>query len=445
MIDILVISLVVSAVVALAMWRLDWALGLVIFLLPFYVIRFTLGEIPFTMTEIALITLAIVFFGRRRLYRLSFLKEALDRVPFKIPLIIFLVMASWSVVVSPVRYEALGVWRAYFIEAVIFFFIFVNVVRCEREQKTIMVALGAVALMVSLYAIIQNFTGLNIPEPWSSATVRRVTAWYGYPVAVALFLTPLATFFTSLFLIQKSPLPKIFCLTVATAGLTAVYFTHSRGAIIAWLAALIGLSLVPRRLTGFNEKLSRWWRFLIIIGVAAGILLLFLAPGISERFTSVFMGTDNSTNVRLVMWQGTARLIQEHWLWGAGLAGFPVLYDQYREARHTELLLYPHNIVLNFWVEIGLAGLIAFFWLVVNVFQKARAAGKISIQTAPVVLSASAAMVALLVQGLIDVPYFKNDLSILFWIIVGLITTSYEINRSASNKESVRRPLTKRA
>lgn len=438
MIDILVISLVVAAVVSLAMWRLDWALGLVVLLLPFYTVRFALGGLPFTLLEISLVALAVVFFWQRRLYRLSFLKQSLDRVPFKIPIVIFLAAASLGVIVSPDLYAALGEWRAYFIEAIIFFFIFVNVVQREREQKTILWALGLAALVVSLYAIIQNYTGINIPEPWSGAAVRRVTAWYGYPVAVALFLTPLSALFTSLSLIRKSPLPKIFCLGVAAASLTAVYFTHSRGAIIAWLIALLGLSLVPGRWTGLIGRFGRWWRIAVLIAVLACVLVLFLMPGISDRFVGVFTGQDNSTNVRLVMWQGTWRLIQEHWLWGAGLAGFPILYDQYREARHTELLLYPHNLVLNFWVEIGLAGLIAFFWLVVNFFRKARAAVKISHQTAPVVLGAGAAMIVLLVQGLIDVPYFKNDLSFLFWIIVGLITTSYEINRSLLNKGVVR-------
>ena len=29
-------------------------------------------------------------------------------------------------------------------------------------------------------------------------------------------------------------------------------------------------------------------------------------------------------------------------------------------------------------------------------------------------------MVVLLVHGLVDTPYFKNDLSVLFWLIIGL-------------------------
>jgi hypothetical protein len=36
-----------------------------------------------------------------------------------------------------------------------------------------------------------------------------------------------------------------------------------------------------------------------------------------------------------------------------------------------------------------------------------------------------AAMVAIIIYGLVDVPYFKNDLSVLFWTILGLA----EINR----------------
>jgi len=29
-------------------------------------------------------------------------------------------------------------------------------------------------------------------------------------------------------------------------------------------------------------------------------------------------------------------------------------------------------------------------------------------------------MIVLLVHGLVDTPYFKNDLSVLFWLIIGL-------------------------
>lgn len=445
MLTIIVVSLVVAAMVALAMWRLDWALGLVILLLPFYTMRLTLGGIPFTLLEISFLALALVFFFRWRLYRLSFLKQAVDRVPFKIPLVIFLAAASLGVLVSPALHNALGEWRAYFIEAAIFYFIFVNVVRREREQKTVLWALGGAALLVSLYAIYQNYTGLNIPEPWASAALRRVTAWYGYPVAVALFLAPVTALFATLLLLKQTVLPRLFSLSVVLSGLLAIYYTHSRGAIIALLAALVGLILLPARLTGFTPAASRWWKIALLAVAVICLVVLFSAPGISQRFGSVFTGDDNSTNVRLVMWQGTWCLIKQHWLLGAGLAGFPVLYDQYREARHTELLLYPHNIILNFWVEIGLVGLIAFVWLIINFFRKAKASLARRSQVTAIVLAATAAMIVLLIQGLIDVPYLKNDLAFQFWIIVGLVTSSYEIYRSTVNKKDVHQPIDQKA
>ena len=41
-------------------------------------------------------------------------------------------------------------------------------------------------------------------------------------------------------------------------------------------------------------------------------------------------------------------------IFGAGLANFPNVYPDYKLDRHVEFLLYPHNILLDFWVELGL-------------------------------------------------------------------------------------------
>ncbi len=81
-----------------------------------------------------------------------------------------------------------------------------------------------------------------------------------------------------------------------------------------------------------------------------------------------------------------------------------------------ELLLYPHNIFLNFWVELGLAGLIWLITILVGFFKRLW---KIKSKQKIVLM---AGMVAILVYGLVDVPYFKNDLSIIFWTILALST-----------------------
>jgi len=79
----------------------------------------------------------------------------------------------------------------------------------------------------------------------------------------------------------------------------------------------------------------------------------------------------------------------------------------------------PHNIILNFWLEIGLLGLVAFGMIFAKFFKQTKV--KLLQQKSWLTLGIAAAMITILVHGLIDVPYFKNDLAILFWIIIGLL------------------------
>jgi len=117
------------------------------------------------------------------------------------------------------------------------------------------------------------------------------------------------------------------------------------------------------------------------------------------------------------------------------LAGFPTIYDQYRLIKHTELLLYPHNIIFNFWTELGLAGLIIFIWLIVKFFSQGIKFKKVRLTlnssfsfSLPLVLLGT--MIAVLVYGLVDVPYFKNDLSVFFWLLIGLLVVVERIRKS---------------
>jgi O-antigen ligase len=111
-------------------------------------------------------------------------------------------------------------------------------------------------------------------------------------------------------------------------------------------------------------------------------------------------------------------MLKDHPVFGGGLSGYPGRVAPYHDAYWIELFQYPHNIILNFWSELGLAGLAGFLWIVGRFYAVAAAAYRKGGEWLPAALMA--AMAALLVHGLVDVPYFKNDLAFLFWIIVGL-------------------------
>ena len=93
---------------------------------------------------------------------------------------------------------------------------------------------------------------------------------------------------------------------------------------------------------------------------------------------------------------------------GTGLAGFAQAFESFRPAGYTEKLIYPHNIFLNFWTETGLPGLLAVLWIMVLAIKHGLKKPSLF----------ALALLPILIHGLVDVPYLKNDLAMLTWIIL---------------------------
>ena len=131
----------------------------------------------------------------------------------------------------------------------------------------------------------------------------------------------------------------------------------------------------------------------------------------------ILLFRDVSGDVRLALWQGTGNLLAARPWRGAGLSGFPTVYAEYKLDKHVELLQYPHNIFLDFWVELGILGLA---WLLATLLIYWRSLlGWYRARQDPEAIILAAVMVAIVVYGIVDVPYFKNDLSVMFWMWLG--------------------------
>jgi O-antigen ligase len=114
-------------------------------------------------------------------------------------------------------------------------------------------------------------------------------------------------------------------------------------------------------------------------------------------------------------------MLQHHVLFGAGLSGFTAAIAPFWNPTHIDRFIYPHNIVLTFWSETGLLGLAAFAWIMVAASLMAWRGWRVSEpRWRPFEVGVLLALVAVLVHGLVDVPYFKNDLSLEFWALLGL-------------------------
>ena len=360
--------------------------------LPSYLLRIEILGIPTTLLEMMLLTL-ILTWGVRHVRSLRF------RYPVTTitkPIILLILAATISLIVAPNTTAALGVCKAYFIEPIILFLIIRHeLTRANITPQQIYKALSLSAIIVSLVAITQYITGAGIPIPWDIE--RRVTSIFDYPNAVGLFLGPIVMLSTlSVLNAPGNLLTRIKQNSILSAasilGVIAIILAQSEATIVALVATLL--------IAGLINKSTRKY------SIALGILLAIATPLTPPLFQKLTL-QDYSGGVRLSQWSETADLLKDKWLLGAGLSGYPSALEPYHLATHLEIFQYPHNILLNFWVELGLLGVIAIAWLATKLTQS------------PNIIPALALLEAF-IHGLVDVPYFKNDLAILVWILIAL-------------------------
>lgn len=369
-------------------------------------------------------------------------KQNLIPRSLRLPIMLLLIAATISVFVSPNLNSALGIWKAYFVEALLFFIIFVyNITEIKHLQQVIRV-LGLLTIIIGLFALYQKLTGDFIPNPfWADAATRRITTFFGYPNANALLIAPILMLTIGNFLTDKKIIFKSFSLLVFVLGILTILWTKSAGAVIALAVGLLSIFLI-------NKKARLKAFFIIIIALIIGFSLPSINKTIFNNLNSLSYTKLplNPTDVQLryQQWKETIRLLKDTPIFGAGLSGYQTLLVPYHQFPYIEIFMYPHNFSLNFWSETGLLGLISIIWIVglfffygiknlklaPNRVEGFKIDSKFEIQNSKLTISVLSAMIVLLVHGLVDVPYFKNDLSILFWVIVGMIIILYQDTRN---------------
>lgn len=437
---IIILSLILFAI--LAFFRLSWALFILLFSLPIYLIRFNIGPFPSTMLEFMILIVFLVWLIKDKPWR-NFKKSVFKKrkkYPYYLEIIAILISAWFGLLVANFSTGALGIFKAYFILPIMLYIVLVN--RAYLNIKKFIWPLTLSALFISKVAIFQQYlAGLDL----NSLMEIKVSSVFPYPNALGLFLGPIILLSTGLFFSYPKisglfvSIKKLIIILSVTFSFIAIFFAQSDGALIAVVFALFSIAIL------FNKKSRK-------ISIISLILIIFAIslhqPSwqyVKTRATLM----DLSGQIRRQQWKETTEMLLDgRIISGAGLDNYQnSLIDYHQEGifvkdvndpewhrkvvwdeefhksawQPVEIYLYPHNIFLNFWTEITIFGALFFIFLIFRViydlfilFRKSNQKQK------AIILGVLGSLITIIIHGLVDVPYFKNDLSALFWIIIFL-------------------------
>ena len=383
-------------------------------LMPAYVIRPRVGPLPTTVLEIALLATIAAFLVESALAR-SF---SVPRTGFEPAMGLFLLAGVFAIFASPDRYHAAGLFRAYLLEPVLFFLLLTSVISSRRRVVAILGGLAAGGLVVAVLNL-AAFSHAALSHQ-SDLAVYPPVAIYTSANDTALFLVPLLAVGAAVALFADARRLQFGAALFSAAALLAILLSFSRGGYLALIALLIGLTVAHRR------------RLRLLLGGAIAIAIALLVPPVRTRIAhELTLGPHNSIPGRLGLWEATLRMLHDHPIFGAGLSGFAQVMAPYHPPAQPACcpLIYPHTILLNFWAVLGLLGLAGFAWLTVLGFRQALSGARRGtglLRAVP--LGVCLALVAIVVHGLVDVPFFKNDLSLQYFALLGLQWTARRLH-----------------
>jgi O-antigen ligase len=420
------LNFILLALVALFFsFRLDLGLALAVFAIPFYLLPKNLvGSLQFSLVEV--LTLAALAALLLRDSSTGILPRAFENIRagnWKPRLespdwaIVFFVLAGLvSVKVAANFGVANREFRVIVLEPALLYALVRAGGLTPRDLHRLVDAFILSAVAVSLIGLEQYFfTNYVI----IGEGVRRVLAVYGSPNNLALYLERALPVGIALALFAQDRARRIAYAAAALAIAFCIYLTWSRG---AWLLGLPAGLVVIGLASGRRARLA----VAALVVVGAIVLIPFLG---TERAQSLFQTGTGTGFFRVSVWQSGVAMIRDHPLLGVGLDNFLYEYPKYMqpEAWREPNLSHPHNIVLDFWVRMGVLGLIALAWMLFEFYRRGiRGVRQGEGDRRVLLVGLLAGLTAGLAHGMIDAAYFYVDLAFVFMLMFAATVSGSE-------------------
>ncbi|MBN2306890.1 O-antigen ligase family protein [Candidatus Peregrinibacteria bacterium] len=407
------------------------------FLFPLYLLRFKVYGIPFTVLE-AFCYLFFAVFLLAVLLNVQKINWAQPARWYYLGAFVLLLGATLGVITAPhyialpsgiimdSQQAALGVWKGWLMAPMLYFFTFTQVINHPEKLKKLLLNFVYAGALVSLSAYFWGIFNHGFTYDF------RLSGFFESANYLSLYIGPplLLGVYYMLHGDTLNKRVKLLNLASVTIMIHALFLTQSYAAVIAVFGALglYMLVLLIRYKIGLKKLLLALTGLVVVFAVIVG------SQWNSRKFQQ-FIDFENrsSSTVRLEIYEVAVGLVNEYPLSGVG----PGLFQGFYQSEGPEILgrapmewniPHPHNEFLAFWLNAGLLGLLAFLGFLVLAHIRL---------TYPVI-----ALWGIVIHGFFDTPFWKNDLAMIFWIVIGAILILQTYGSTASKKPAA--PIRKR-
>jgi len=391
--------------------------------LPLYLVRFSIFGVPTNVLEVLVIATAGATLWHARHTRTKdstrrFLQYFLQHsAPPRIVLAAWALMtvgALLSTAAGGAWHTGLGIVKGWLVVPFVFLLCVHYALRHAIISRihifrALIVGGAFVAAVAVIYASLNIFT-----------YDHRLRAFYLSPNHLAMTIAPI--------------------IPLVLGGLLLAYKRHERIRVrvflIVSLMTLCGTLYLTRSLGGMSAALGGALFFLgtfyrsprIFIGalLAAALTsaLVLVALWHTPRVQDFFAQPERSSLAsRMIIWRSAWHIGTDHPLLGIGPGNFQKYYLDYQRYYPPYLewaVPQPHNLFLALWLQTGLLGFSGFVLLLGNITTRATSLVRTKTHTPQEIITRATlgAFATILIHGLIDTPYWKNDLAVIFWLLV---------------------------
>ena len=375
----------------------------VLMLSPLYLVKISIFHLPTNLHEILMILFILLAAFRVK-------KDALSAFFHKNKLLwmgIFFLLAGLlaSMVYNETYALSMGIITGWFIIPLCFSLACLHFIENTNDIRNIFISLFVSISFVSIISLVLLACGEKTYD-------GRLQGFYNSPNYLAMFLAP--GVFIWFFMRQTGKLSATERITFNIGIVPILLSLHLTYSYASWIGIFLALLFSARIIKKvYLQKTA--------LSAAIILFLSFIFFQLNtQKFSSLATMSDRSSlSSRLMIWKSAGKIIQDNALFGIGSGNFQQKYLEYQRFFMPYLewaVPHPHNLLLSFWLQSGILGLFGFMVVLIWIFKKIFHMKKKNPREVALFSILLCYYLYTLIHGLIDTTYWKNDLSLIFWL-----------------------------